>query len=99
MSSTAKKKKILQGHRAYVTKILGNVRDLTEEYNPSNENRLRQLKISLQERLVTLKSLDGEILDAVEDDEAITAEIEESGKFGEHIHGAIVEIDSFFDNN
>ena len=95
MSSTAKKKKIRLGHRAYVTKILENVRCLTEEYNPSNENRLRQLKISLQERLVTLKSLDEEILDAVEDDEAITAEIEESGKFGEHIHGAIVEIDSF----
>lgn len=94
MSSTGKKKKIRQGHRAYVSKILGNVRDLTEEYDPSNENKLKQLKISLQERLVTLKSLDEEILDAVEDDDEITAEIEDSGKFSEHIHGAIVEIDS-----
>ena len=79
----------------YVTKNFGNARDLTEEYNLSNENRLRQLKISLQKRLATLKSLDEEILDAVEADEAITAEIDESGKFGEQIHGAIVGIDSF----
>ncbi|CAB4040850.1 PREDICTED: uncharacterized protein LOC107340613, partial [Paramuricea clavata] len=93
MSTVAKKKKIRQGHRAYASKILGNVKSVIQNYDSSNESRLRQLKISLEERLKKLKSLDEEILEVIEDSE-ITSEIEESGEFTKNIYGAIVEIDS-----
>jgi predicted metal-binding transcription factor (methanogenesis marker protein 9) len=90
MSTVAKKKIIRQGHRAYASKILGNVKSVIQNYGSSNESRLRQLKISLEERLKKLKTLDEEILE----DSEITSEIEESGEFTENIYGAIVEIDS-----
>ena len=93
MSTVAKKKIIRQGHRACASKILGNVKSVIQNYDSSNEIRLRQLKISLEERLKKLKTLDEEILEVIEDSE-ITSEIEESGELTENIYGAIVEIDS-----
>jgi Fe2+ transport system protein B len=93
MSTVAKMKKIRQGHRAYASKILGNVKSVIQNYDSSNESRLRQLNISLEKRLKKLKTLDEEILEEVEDSE-ITSEIEESGEINENICGAIVEIDS-----
>ena len=80
MSTVAKKKKIRQGHRAYALKILRNVKSVIQNYEPSNESRLKKLKISREERLMILKTLDEEILEVIGDSE-ITSEIEESGHF------------------
>ena len=63
MSNPAKKKKVRQGHRAYIAKIIGNVSGIVGEYDPSQEVRLKQLKVTLQEKLDTLKTLDEEILE------------------------------------
>jgi hypothetical protein len=60
MSNVKKKIKIRQGHRAYLTKILGNANAIVENYDVSLEKKLKQIRITLNERLDTLKTLDEE---------------------------------------
>ena len=93
MSNRAKKVKIRQGHRSYVSKIVGNVYKIVHEFEPTDEAKLRQFQITLQEKLDTLKTLDEEILDGIEEEGEILDEIEDAGKFRERIHGAMVEIE------
>ena len=79
MSNAAKKKKIRQGHRAYIVKIIGNVSGIVGEYDPSQEVRL--LDVTLQEKLNSLKTLDEEILESIEEDGDVEEEIEDAGSF------------------
>ena len=55
--------------------------------------RLAQLRLGLQEKLDVLKGLDGEILDAIDDEEALTSEIEQSDDFRQGIYQALVRIE------
>jgi hypothetical protein len=58
MSNIKKKIKIRQGHRVYLTKILGNADDIVQNYDGNQEKKLKQIRITLKERLDTLKTLD-----------------------------------------
>ena len=42
--------------------------EIVQNYDPSLENKLKQLKMSLQDRLETIHSLDADILDTLEDE-------------------------------
>ena len=65
-------------------------------YQPGQEldQKLQQQKRILQERLDTLKNLDEQILELVEDETKITTEIEEAADFNERIYECMVKIDS-----
>ena len=74
-----KKKKIRRGHRASATRMVNRVGEIiaAHEDDATTEldvTKLLQLKLSLEEKLSTLKQLDGEILDLVEE-EAVDDEI------------------------
>jgi hypothetical protein len=56
--------------------------------------KLAQLKMSLKEKLEVLSRLDGEILSLVEEEAAITEEIEQSDGVKEGIYAILVRIDS-----
>ncbi|CAB4021799.1 Hypothetical predicted protein [Paramuricea clavata] len=94
MSNIKKKIKIRQGYRAYLTKILSNADDIVQNYDGNQEKKLKQIRITLKERLDTLNTLDEEILELIEADEEISTEIEEAGKYRESAHEMIVNIDS-----
>ena len=64
--------------------------EIVQNYDPSLENKLKQLKMSLQDRLETIHSLDTDILDTLEDEK----EIEEAGVFSEKVLEIVVEIES-----
>lgn len=53
---------------------------------------MSRLKWSIQEKLVTLKLLDGEILDLMEE-EILVEEIEQANSFKDGIYAAIINID------
>lgn len=55
---------------------------------------MKQLKISLQDRLETIRCLGAEILDDLEDEKEIEEELEEGGVFSEKVLEIVVEIDS-----
>ena len=60
----------------------------------NQEKKLKQIRITLNECLDTLKTLDEEILELVEQDEEISTEIEDAAKYRENVHEMIVNIDS-----
>ena len=89
-----KKKKSRRGHRVYAQKLMGKAEDIIKEFDSSQENKLKQLKISLEDRLETICALDAEILDELEDEKGIEEEIEEAGDFSERVLEIVVEIES-----
>ena len=87
-----KKKRIRAGHRGSATRMLTQVEGLLAA-STTDVARLSQLKLSLQEKLETLKLLDGEIIDLIEEDHLVE-EIEQADGFKEGIYSAMVKIDS-----
>ena len=95
----AKKKRIRGGHRASATRMVQLVSEMIAAFvhDPTSElntRRLLQLKMSLGEKLGTLKRLDEEILDLVEEDD-VADEIEQADAFKEKIYAATVDIDRY----
>jgi len=88
-----KKRKIREGQRAHVTKVLGSVDEVLKKYDGSKsaKDRKTRLSITLNEKLVTLKALDESILFAVEDGET-ESEIEESENFCGQIYEPLVKL-------
>ena len=71
--------------------MLSQIDVLLEQESP-DLSKLSQLKLSLHEKLETLKLLDGEMLDLVEEEE-LTSEIEQADAFKEGIYTAVIKID------
>ena len=76
-----------------MTRTITAVKGILENYEPSNEIKLRQQKIILEEQLGTLQSLDDQILELLTDDAQIATEIDESGEFRAGIHEIMIRID------
>ena len=93
MAELTNKKKRRGGHRSYVTRTITAVKGSLENYEPSNEIKLPQQKIILEEQLGTLQSLDDQILELLTDDTQIATEIDESGEFSAGIHEIMIRID------
>ena len=55
--------------------------------------RLAQLKLSLQEKLETLKQLDSEVLELFADEKGLDAEIQSADEYKDGIYSAMVGID------
>ena len=90
-----RKKRIRAGHKASATRMLTNINGLLSTLEPgptTDTSRLTQLKLSLQEKLETLRQYDSEILDLTEEDQLVT-EIEQADIFKEEIYTAITKID------
>lgn len=70
---------------------MGKAEEIIKEFDPSQESKLKQVYISLEDRLETIRALDAEILDALEDEKGIEEEIEEAGDFSERVQEIVVE--------
>ena len=87
----ARKKRIRARHKASATKIVTQIDGILGEDSP-DITKLLQLKLSIQEKLETIKSLDGEMLDLVTEEE-LTSEIEQADAYKEGIYIAMIRID------
>ena len=88
----AKKKRVRAGHRASVSRMVKKAEELLAADHP-NIIRLSQLRLSLKEKLDVLGQLDGEILNLVEEEKAVTDEIEQSDELKEGVYSILVRID------
>ena len=84
-----RKKRIRTSHKALTTKMLTWINALLIE-DPPDISKLLQLKLSIQEKLETIKLLDGEMLDLVDE---LTSEIKQADAFKEGVYAAIIKID------
>ena len=80
-----KKKRIRAGHRGVVTKRVEAAKALLRTDDPDPVQVTRFVTI-LEEKLIVLKRLDGEILELLVDEEAIVAEIEAADEYNQSIH-------------
>ena len=87
----ARKKKVRAGHNGSVTRMLNQIDSILADGMP-DVSKLSQLKLSLQEKLETIKHIDGEILDLIEEDKVAT-EIEQADSFKEGIYASMIRID------
>lgn len=71
----------------------GLLAEFTDPSSSSDPTKLVTMKLILQERLDTLKRLDNEILDLIEDETAMTQDIEQSDDFNQKVYEALVRIE------
>ena len=101
----SKKKRMRGGHRTSLKKLVQQVTDAVDDHaggDPTVKNRrLAQLKISVEDKLATLKNLDSEILDGLTEntdvsEDAIAEEVEQADAIKELAYGAIVAINEIY---
>ena len=83
MTEVARQKKIRAGHRSSATRLMNQLEEASAATGGPVLERLLQWKLSLNDKLQKLKSLDNEILALVNDD-AIDDEIEQADVFSAH---------------
>ena len=88
----SRKRKMRGGHRSSTKRTISALYESIEstEDTESVVTKLEQRRITLKEKLETLRQLDEEILELVEEGE-VNDEIEQSDIFKERIHVAIIE--------
>ena len=84
MADLAKKKQLRAGHRGSTTRMLTQVNKLLKE-DKVDLAKLAQLKLSLQEKLETLKQFDSEVLELT-DAEGVEAEIQSADECKDNIY-------------
>ena len=87
-----KRKRIRAGHRASATRIISEVEKTPSAEVPDNV-KLALLKLTLNEKLETLRKLDDDIVDLTEDETALEEEISLADSFKECIYAAVINID------
>ena len=89
-----KKRRQRGGHKAYITTVLATTTELlTAELDSKNILKLKQQKISSEERLKTIKELDNQILDLLIEEKDIETEITEAGQYSDSIYETLLKID------
>ena len=82
------------GHKAYIKTVLSAAAELlTAELDPKNTLRLRQQKITLEERFKTIRELDNQILDLLIEEQDIELEITDAGQFNDLIYETLLKIE------
>ena len=92
MSEITKKKQSRSGHRAYATRTLSKVKNLMGNTSPGVSVELAKLKLTLTEKIETIKKLDDTIIDLLERKEDVEQEIEAS-EFISEIYGGLATMD------
>ena len=92
-SHLTKKRRIRGGDKAYVTTSITKCKEILAKFIPEDSLRLKQEKVSLEEKLTTIKGLADQILDLIEKEDEIQQEINESANFLKGIHEILIQIE------
>ena len=87
-----KRKRIRAGHKASATKTVRQIDEILSTESP-DKSRLLLLHLTLKGKLETIKALDSEVIELIEDEEALTEEIEQADGYRESILSALIRID------
>ena len=91
-SHLTKKRRIRGGHKAYVTTAITKCKEILAKFIPEDSLGLKTEKISLEEKLTTMKGLDDQILDLIEKEDEIQHEINQLANFSKGIHEILIQI-------
>lgn len=88
----ARKKRVRGGHKASATKMITKAEELLSKPEAPDPLALKQLGMSLREKLEVIKTLDGEILELVKEDD-LADEIDQADLYKEKIYSTLIKID------
>ena len=86
-----KKKKTRAGHKASATQTVRQIDEIVAAEEP-DKARLALLQLTLKEKLETIKKLDAEIVDLI-DETVLTEEIEQVDGYKETLFSALLKVD------
>jgi len=90
----AKKKKIRSGHKGSATRTVRQIAEVLGNDSPDRD-RLSLLRMTLKEKLDTIKTLDAEIVDLIEDEEELAGEIDQADTYKEGLYESVLKVDRF----
>ena len=88
----AKKKRTRAGHKACATRTCGQIEGIVAADVP-DLSRLALQRLTLKEKLDTIKTLDAEIIDLIDDEGELTREIEQPDTYRETLFSALIKTD------
>ena len=91
MSNPAHKKSIRRGHRSSATKMVHKAQELLSQES-MNYAQLAKTRLSLQEKISVLKTLDAEIVDLVKEEE-VGEEIERADQYMEDLYDVLARME------
>ena len=86
------------GHKAYVTKTIGEVDTLLTSFEKKDTARIKSFIETLQDQSKLIKDLDGKILDALTEDAEIGEEIMKSSEFHQKVRVRVVGLHEALDS-
>ncbi len=86
-----RKRRIRAGHKASATRIVRHIDDILDSETRDME-RLSLLRLTLNEKLETIKALDSEVIELLDDD-ALAEEIEQADGYKESVYDTLIRID------
>ena len=92
MADLARKKRIRAGHKASITKTMAKVDDALAA-EPVAVSGLPLLRLTLKENLEVIRTLDSEVIELIEEGEALITEIQQAGEYRESIHSYLLRIE------
>ena len=92
MAEALAKKRIRAGHKASATKTMGKIDDILGVGSPDTST-LSLMKLTLLEKLETIKVLDSEIVELIDDEATVTTEIEQTDRYRETSHSYLLKIE------
>ena len=93
----AKKRRIRAGHKASATKTIQHIDEILATDTP-DKARLALLRLTLKEKFETIKALDTEVIDLIED-ESLADEIEQADGYKETIFASLIRIDKLMETS
>ena len=97
MEALSKKRRTRAGHKASATKTMRQIDELIATDTPDRA-RLSLLRLSLKEKLETIKALDAEVTDLIEEEDALAEEIEQADGYKETIFASLIKIDRLMES-
>ena len=86
-----KKKRVREAHEASATKIMQQIAKIVRSERP-DQTKLSCLQLALNEKFKTIKALDVEVIDLINDD-GVVDDIERADEFKETIFSSLLSID------
>ena len=96
MVDLTKLKQVRNGYRLNAKKAINSIKELLENLEPSMEGKLIAYKVTLTEKLEVLQEIDIQVLEKIDDAEAIATEIEEAPDLRVLMKEAIANIELAF---
>ena len=87
-----KKKRTRVGHKAFATQTVREIKDIFEN-NDLDKSKLALLQLMLNKNLETIKKLDAEIVNLMDDETVLAEEIEQVNSYKEVLFSALIKAD------